>query len=233
MDYEVSLPHEVEAEMGRAPVAYLPWGAHEWHGLHNPLGVDGLKARFLAERLCEETGGVVFPAVYCGHSTLKTVLDPGFPLSLDFGADTIAVLARDYLSELASIGFRAIVIVLGHWGAAQGQIVRAEVSAFNARQSAARAWAVQEDDMLRDLGFGDDHGGVEETSFMMACCPGRVDLSRLPAGRPLSFAEDGVLGRDPRDGSSAEHGMERVRVYVERAARYVRGMLSSVEDKRE
>ena len=37
--FEFLRPDEYNAIRKTEPIAYLPWGAHEWHGLHNPLGV--------------------------------------------------------------------------------------------------------------------------------------------------------------------------------------------------
>lgn len=207
--------------MTRAPIAYLPWGAHEWHGKHNPVGVDGIKAAFLAGELCRETGGIVFPTVFCGHSTVAT---HGFAYSLEFGRDTVAAYAGDYLRLLGGMGFRVIVIVVGHWGQHQGDTLRREVEQFNASQSKTLAWAVQENEILHEPGHPDDHGGMEETSLTMAALPGRVDLARLP-NRELSFEADGVLGEDPRSGASVEMGMEAARAYVRKAAERVRAML--------
>lgn len=225
MDFATSLPRELETEIARAPIAYLPWGAHEWHGAHNPVGLDGLKAGFLANELCRETGGVVFPTVYCGHTTVANL---GFPHSLEFDAETVASLARDYLRELARVGFKIIVIVLGHWGLHHGAIVRREVADFNARQSSTRAWAVQENEILHEPGYPDDHGGAEETSFMMSLLPGKVDLSRLPNNRELSFTTDGILGDDPRTAASADKGAEAVRAYVQKTVERIRAMLEEI-----
>ncbi len=221
MNYATSLPHELEAEIARTPIAYIPWGAHEWHGAHNPVGVDGLKAEVLARELCKETGGVVMPTVYCGHSTVAGL---GFPWSLEFDPRTVAAYARDYLRLLAKAGFRLIVIILGHWGQYHGDTIRREVQAFNAEQSSAKAWAVQENEVLHEPGHPDDHGAAEETSFMLAYLPERVDFSRLPE-RELTFEGDGILGPDPRTGASAERGQELIRVYVREAAKHVIAML--------
>lgn len=226
MRYEESLPHEMEAEIARAPIAYVPWGAHEYHGPHNPVGLDGIKAQFLAEELCDETGGVLFPTVYCGHTTLGAL---GFPWGIEFGGDTITALARDYLKELPGMGFKLIVFVLGHWGLRHGEIVRREVREFNDRQHSAHAWAVQENEVIEEFGFTEDHGGAGETSLIMARLPGKVDLSRLPEYHEFSIEKDGMFGVDPRTGASARRGREAAEVYVREASARVRQLLSTME----
>ena len=39
------------------------WSQQEWHGVHNPVGLDTLKAYALTMELCKVTGGVVLPPV--------------------------------------------------------------------------------------------------------------------------------------------------------------------------
>lgn len=223
MRYEVSLPHEIDLEIDRVPVAYVPWGAHEWHGPHNPVGLDGLKAQYLAEQLCAEVGGVVLPSVFSGHGTIAQL---GFRHSISFSAELVERTADELLNGIAGMGFKVIVLVLGHWGGGHGDIIRKAASKFNESQSSARAWAVQDDETTGDLGTGDDHGGLVETSYMMSYLPGRVDLSRLPEDRETSFSEDGVLGEDPRKRASAEFGRNAAALYVQEAAQRVREMLA-------
>ena len=58
MRYEFTKPEEYRAIKATVPIAYLPWGAHEWHGLHNPLGLDTLKVHGICQALCAATGGI-------------------------------------------------------------------------------------------------------------------------------------------------------------------------------
>lgn len=222
MNFETSLPHEIESAVREAPVAYLPWGAHEWHGAHNPAGLDGLKAHYLAEELCREVGGMVFPTVFLGTGTVKGM---GFPHSFSFSRNLVEQTAREYLNQFAEAGFRVIVIVLGHWGGGHGEIVRRAVDEFNASQSGSVAWAVQDDGLTGDFGTGDDHGGLVETSYMMAYLPGKVDLCRLPSDHDLEFPKDGVMGEDPRKRASAAFGREAAAIYVREGAKRIREML--------
>ncbi len=41
---EYMRPEQIDAARARQPTIYLPFGALEWHGYHNPVGLDGLKA---------------------------------------------------------------------------------------------------------------------------------------------------------------------------------------------
>ena len=42
--YEEMLPHEVVEGRKKKPLAFLPIGTVEWHGLQNAVGLDTLKA---------------------------------------------------------------------------------------------------------------------------------------------------------------------------------------------
>ena len=68
MNYEGSLPKEFGEELSRAPVAYLPWCALEWHGRHLPLGLDSLKAHSLCEMVADRAGGIVVPPCGAGSA---------------------------------------------------------------------------------------------------------------------------------------------------------------------
>ena len=67
-------PIEIRKRREELSVAYLPLGTLEWHGLHNPLGADGLQAEEIARR-CAMHGGVVFPTVYYGESRVNSLLE--------------------------------------------------------------------------------------------------------------------------------------------------------------
>ena len=40
-------PHEIEQAMQACPVLFQPLGTIEWHGLHNLVGLDAIKAHHL------------------------------------------------------------------------------------------------------------------------------------------------------------------------------------------
>ena len=61
-------PGQIARERARNPIAYLPLGILEWHGLHNPYGLDGLKAEGIARFLARSVGGIVMPALYYGDN---------------------------------------------------------------------------------------------------------------------------------------------------------------------
>src|SRR5690606_5451177 len=104
--YERLLPDEIEAIAAAHPIAYLPWGALEYHGRHAAVGLDGLKAHALCRALAAKVGGLVLPPVYVAANTIKAAKDLSFPRhSLDFPETLLRELARHHLDQLADEGF--------------------------------------------------------------------------------------------------------------------------------
>jgi creatinine amidohydrolase len=78
-EYHRLRPRELVARRNEMPVAYIGLGILEWHGLHNPLGLDGFKANGIALHLAEQLGGVVMPPLFWGDNRqeiCELVFDP-------------------------------------------------------------------------------------------------------------------------------------------------------------
>src|ERR1041384_3443767 len=75
--YELMRPRQIVAAREKCPVAYLPIGTLEWHGLHNPVGLDAIKAQALAVRCAQAGGGVVFPPLFYGESREEGLMEVG------------------------------------------------------------------------------------------------------------------------------------------------------------
>ncbi len=219
MRYDCALPHELEQEIARSPVCYLPWGALEWHGQHLALGNDALKAEAICERVAEAAGGVVAPPVWVGAQTMQLY---GMPLTLDFSHEVVGRLAGEYLRELEKLGFALTVILAGHYGAKHLATLREAVEAFQAEHT-MQAWVVPDYEPVQDLGYRGDHAAKWETSILMHLRPELVDMSRLPSDPAASLA--GVGGEDPREHARPEVGEEIVAAIVERLAGRVRAFL--------
>ncbi len=77
--YHELRPAQLKRRREALPVAYLPLGTLEWHGLHNPLGLDGIKAEELSAFIAREVGGIVMPTLYWGDHRgvlAELVFDP-------------------------------------------------------------------------------------------------------------------------------------------------------------
>jgi creatinine amidohydrolase len=198
--YEELRPGQIKAIQNIAAIAYIPWGALEWHSHHAPIGLDGIKAYGLCEALVKETGGVLLPPIYAGTDTIKPF--KGFKHSIEHHADTVTILCREYLEQLADEGFKVIILVTGHYGEGHVQAIRKAVEQFSATNQGVGVWAFPDSEPLEGA-FPANHAAKGETSFQLLFQPQLVDLTKLP-GRETTLDDDGIWGEDPRKASTEE-----------------------------
>ncbi len=210
-------PKEINEAQAVCPTIFQPLGTIEWHGVHNVVGVDSLKAHALCIRAARKGGGLVSPTLYGGVGGLNQphtfIMDPENNIFSRLLRPWLEQLCR----EMARDGFRAIIILTGHYGAAQ-QIVVRETAVRMSRALAIPVLGTPEYMLALDVGYTGDHAAWGETSLMMHLYPDTVDLSRL--GKP---PHQGVGGRDPRE-SSAEDGRLITETIVSRLAALARNM---------
>lgn len=234
--YHMLRPAQIVERRNACPVAYVPIGTIEWHGLHNPTGADTLQAEGLALLCAQKGGGLVFPALYYGESRLEALMEAnaadrveiakamelsadGFRDHQPFSATEQAVnyhkLLLHVLAEVESLGFRVGVLVAGHYPLIDH--ARAAVLQFNQREYSKRhgmlAWAFVDYLLVRDqYESAGDHAAGWETSHMMALHPETVDLGVLPPkGEPLV----GVGGRMAPQDATAAFGRETLEAAAE------------------
>jgi creatinine amidohydrolase len=202
---EVMRPGQIRQRRKKVDVAFLPIGTLEWHGIHGPIGTDGMIPHHICcvaalEKL--DGGGVVFPPLVYGtprDSFHMDKRDGVLPLAASAydttdqqvrgnwahgGADiqeqwlTYQRLLRMTLEQIAGFGFRSIYICTGH--APLCHFVRPVAIAFS-RASAMTGLPVTVDwgNGLEQAGVPLDHAGKGETSLMMAICSASVDLSEI------------------------------------------------------
>lgn len=201
-------PNQLNAIRAHYPIAYLPWGALEWHGPHLPLGLDGITAEAIAERVVRRTGGVLLPTTWWPITALP------HQDSLSLPSPVIRALWDASFAALAAAAWQVVVVVSGHY--AQGH----EIVLMDAAEQAMRdrgllvlalpALALVDEEML-------DHAALWETSQLLALRPELVDLEALGTG-PLRPATSAVLGRDPRGAASSSLGQRALGLAVERVA---------------
>jgi len=205
-------PKEIEESQAACPTIFQPLGTIEWHGVHNVVGVDAVKAHALCVRAAKAGGGLVAPPLYGGVGGMSEphtfIMEPE--------NDVFSRLLRPWIEqlcrEMARDGFRAIIILTGHYGAAQ-QIVVRETAVRMTRALGIPVLGTPEYMLALDVGYTGDHGAWGETSLMMHLYPDTVDLSRL--GDP---PHKGVGGRDPKTQASAEDGRLLTETIVSRLA---------------
>ena len=205
-------PKELKEAQAACPTIFQPLGTIEWHGVHNVVGVDSLKAHALCVRAAQKGGGLVSPTLYGGVGGVSQphtfVMDPENNIFSRLLRPWLEQLCR----EMARDGFRAIIMLTGHYGAAQ-QIVVRETAVRMSRALAIPVLGTPEYLLALDVDYTGDHAAWGETSLMMHLYPDTVDLSLL--GEP---PHQGVGGRDPKKEASAEDGRILTETIVSRLA---------------
>lgn len=213
-------PAEIESIREASPIAYVPWGALEWHSLHAPIGLDSVKAEGICLEIARSTGGVVLPAIPMGVNTIKPY--KGFPHSVDIPAGVASSVAETFCRQLADEQFRVVILFTGHYPPEQIDALQAGID--KAREvcpdTVFELWS--DLDFLGEA-FAADHAGATETSFQMLFRPGSVDTDRLP-DREVTLDRDGIMGEDPRE-ASLDRGVRQLEVVVNNATARMRTIL--------
>ena len=222
-NYSDLRPSQIEAIREACPVAYVPWGALEWHSYHAPVGLDSVKAEGLCREIAKAVGGLVFPAIPLAVNTIKPY--KGFPHCLDMPMPVMEEVAKAVCEQLVDEGFRVIIFFTGHYPPEQLEVLEAGVAAANCDKS-GRIIEVWADNQYLEGHYTADHAGATETAFQLYFDGGNVDLGALP-DRPVSLDEDGITGEDPRV-ATAERGAQQVALVVSRASERLRAHLDCI-----
>ena len=177
-------PRELNAARDRFPVAYVPFGAIEFHGNHLPVGLDTLKCHRMLCRFAEQLGGLVAPPLFLGHGGGH--LDFEWTWMAD--PDTLLKILLTTIFGLERNGFLVIVVMSGHYP--NDKLFPELQSAYAEQGGKARLITLMEYDPFRaaDEAHG-DHASKWETSYMLALEAELVDLDRVrysSDGRPLA-----------------------------------------------
>jgi len=224
--YHESTPARIDEIRAGSPVAYLPWGALEWHSYHNPVGLDGLVAVGLCEALAARCSGLVLPPIYAASSTIKTLFP--FPYNFEYSIDLLAGLCRETLEQCREAGFSLVVLLSVHCGEPDLQTLRkvaAEISG-----SGFDVWALTEVECL-DGEMPANHAARGETSMQLALQPELVQLKRLTQNRVTTLEADGVWDEDPRL-ATAEEGNLVISAFVEHATSILQTRLAALQHQK-
>lgn len=191
-------PAQIEAALARAPVAWIPLGALEYHADHLPIGTDGFTADGLLVNAARRLGGVVLPWSYVTFGTLS------LPWSFRYDPVLVAEALRETLRQLPSFGVRVAVVHTGHAPLDLIHLVKRVAGELEAEAIGLRVYGLCYLELNAALGTGIgtdwpvavDHASTMETPWIMALEPDLVDLARLPDDAHAAIA--GVYGPNPR-----------------------------------
>lgn len=223
--YDRMLPGRIEAILDEKPIAYLPWGALEFHGSHNPTGLDTHKAHHLCIDLAKVFGGLVLPPISIAANLIKSYPGVDFPKhSIEFSEKLIRNICEEYLEQLVAQEFKIIIVLSGHAGQPHLQILYDVAEKFNKKYKDRYFWALAEFDILPDELLEANHSALGETSLQLFYEPDTVDLESLPKDREITLEHDAVSGKDPRL-SSAEHGAKIANTFVVNASKKLEALI--------
>ena len=97
--------------MAAAPVAYVPWGALEWHGPHLPFGTDVILASEFAARIRGTFSAVLFPAMPYSACPGKT---SGYEGTIAIRPEIALAYLCDVLAGIVDSGFERVLLMNGH-----------------------------------------------------------------------------------------------------------------------
>lgn len=218
IQWERMLPAEFRAAFEALPVAFLPLGTVEWHGEHNALGLDSLKAHALCVEAARKAGGgIVHPPVYGGMGGLDkpatVIMEPELAWE--------NYLLRPWLEQLCyefhRLGFKAILILTGHYGHNQ-QIVVRETGIRMTERLGIPVLGTPEYWLAQDIGYLGDHAGIGETSLLWHLAPELVAMDRIK--QDPEYGADGVIEK----GASQELGAKYATLITERLATLAKAM---------
>lgn len=212
VQWEMMFPYNFRKNLEKLPTVFLPLGTVEWHGEHNALGLDALKAQALCVMAARQAeGGIVHPPLYGGMGGLDkpaTVVIEG-----EYAWDYLVVrpMLERLCGEFHRIGFKAIIMLTGHYGHNQ-QIMVKETAIRMSERLRIPVIGMPEYLFACDAGYLGDHAGIGETSLMLYLYPELADLSRIDDD-PDYGADDKI-----KAGSAKELGKKYASLIIKRLA---------------
>lgn len=220
-------PDGIAAALERAPIAWIPLGALEFHADHLPNGTDGLTGHGLLVAAAERIGGVVLPWSYLTMGTLA------LPWSFRFDPGLVEDALRQTLRQVPAYGVRLAVVHTGHGPLDLNHLIKRVCAEVTADGTGPQAIGLCYLELNAALGTGlgtdwpvaVDHGSTMETSWVAALAPDLVEIDRLPDDPAATRV--GVYGPNPRFTVDASRGAAQIdaaaTLLAERALALLRG----------
>ena len=178
---------EVEAFVAEHTTVIVPIGSTEQHGPHGPLSTDTIVPTEVARRVAPKVGAAVAPSIGYGLSYPHA----GFTGVVYLRIPTFMALVEDVAVGLATMGFRTIVFLNGHYDNTLA-IAYACATAADRLPDGTRAFPINYWDGLTTAEesaefFGPTsglHANRAEMSAVMAVDEGLIDIEHANAEMP-------------------------------------------------
>jgi creatinine amidohydrolase len=240
---------EVEAFLKEHHTVIVPTGAVEQHGPHGPLLTDVLIPQEIARRVAPRVGAVVAPPINYALSYPHV----GFTGLVHIRIPTFMALIEDLCASFASIGFRRIVFLNGHFDntlaiayacASAAERMPKGVTAFPLNYWDGMTSEETTEFLTLKTGL---HANEAETSAVLAINPNLVDMSKANAELPnfpewtvnpaavhaaFFFSQPGSVYRATRSGTWGDARTatpEKGERYIEAGVRSTIACLENIE----
>ncbi|MCS5611515.1 MAG: creatininase family protein [Candidatus Poribacteria bacterium] len=226
VQWERMLPAEFQLAFEKLPVVFLPLGTVEWHGEHDALGLDALKAHALCIGAAKKSGGIVHPPLYGGMGGLNKPATVKMEPENSWENYLLRPWLEKMCSEFHRLGFKAIIMLTGHYGHNQ-QIVVREVATRMTERLQVSVLGIPEYWLALDAGYLGDHAGIGETSLLWHLEPDLVAIDRIKIDP--DYGKDGAI----ESGSSPELGKKYADLIITRLASLAQSMPGWNAEKRD
>lgn len=183
--WEELFPDEFFEEKKNASIVYWSAGGMEEHGVHITLGCDWIQMYDTCLCASQKTGGIVYPPVPfvpawipgCSRKELRSGEKDLYPPSLWLSREACELIYIELMESMADLGFKVCIATSGHY---PGDLLLQDiVKKLGYKIGDMHIWGGGLDNLIpeerKKLGKVDPlsagHGGMEETSFMMAVRP--------------------------------------------------------------
>src|SRR5712691_4554409 len=92
-------PDDMQARLAACPAVVLPLGTIEWHSYHLPVGLDGLVAQAIGERIADQLGAVIAPVSYWAAGGVP------YAFTLNLSSAMIEPVLTTLLEQFGAMGF--------------------------------------------------------------------------------------------------------------------------------
>jgi creatinine amidohydrolase len=159
----------------RVRTVLVPMGSLEPHGVI-PNGTDSLAPEAMARAIADRVGALIAPTLNYGMTDSMKA----FPGAVSIPAEAYAPFVEAVLDNLASNGFRNIVVLNGHGGntAALNAAATRAANRNRVRVLVVNWWTLADDITKSVFKENGGHAGNNETAYIQAFLPAHVHPER-------------------------------------------------------